>query len=342
VQLILADEVLELGLRHVPNCKSIKGSSVPRGGEVKRMILFLFSALCASVFSSYPAFGLTFEAQQLTATSQRASLQDSVQDPDELTAFVNAMNEPNRARKAVKLETFILHYPNSSALPEAFEEALVSYKGVGNLYDKQYSYEQFEEAKSLRRSEIPVNNLVALAVAFDWTRVEASVLGNQLPEIEAHCAHAQQAVQALSAFVKPSNISEGRYRELRQHLSVVIYGMAGFCEFTRGNYQTARDFYLKTLALDPNNLANLNELAASCLSMHPIDVAGFWYAARSDSLFRKALPTSPDLLFRPLERQYEDYHGSLEGWDQIVRGAASQAAPPPGFTVTQQKVPGAR
>ena len=78
----------------------------------------------------------------------------------------------------------------------------------------------------------------------------------------------------------------------------------------------------------------MTELAIVDLSMDPIDVSGFWYAARAKNL--ELTLYGPNLAADAYpygELKYLDYHGSREGWDQIVAQAVNQNAPPPGFTV---------
>jgi len=60
--------------------------------------------------------------------------------------------------------------------------------------------------------------------------------------------------------------------------------MAGFCAYVARSFVEARSYYRKALQFDPNNLANIRELAMAQLSMDPIDVTGFWYAARARNL----------------------------------------------------------
>jgi hypothetical protein len=305
--------------------------------------LCLFIWFCLAY--NHQAFA-TEANQHHAPQSFSAANRHSAQGIHEYELYSQAKHEPNPAKRALKLESFIMQYPNSSLVLgafESFEESLKLY-----FQPDHPAYRPFDEPGPAARLKGTQGDALSFAMASLWARVDAFVIGPTAPTVKEHCAQTQRSIEAISIFHMPLGTSKEQYGKLRNHLAASIYGMAGFCEFTKSNYLTARDYYLKALPLEPDNLQNLSEVGMSCFLMDPIDPAGFWYLARAETLSSKYpywtsngdIPTEgiqsiPDT-FPALEMAYSRYHGSLEGWHEIKKHAATHTAPPDGFTIIKR------
>ncbi len=89
-------------------------------------------------------------------------------------------------------------------------------------------------------------------------------------------------------------------------------------------YDKARERFLKAIALDPDNLADVYQLSVTMLEPQPSDALGFWYAARAIAIARAAHDaTSASSIDKYARAHYVRYHGSEEGWDGVLTKAAS-------------------
>ena len=61
---------------------------------------------------------------------------------------------------------------------------------------------------------------------------------------------------------------------------------------------------------------------------------GLFFLARAAILAEKDSPVQIAIENYALKK-YRDYHGSVEGWDQVVVAARENTKPPAGFTITK-------
>jgi hypothetical protein len=80
------------------------------------------------------------------------------------------------------------------------------------------------------------------------------------------------------------------------------------------------------------------QLSIAELEMTPLDPRGFWYMARASNL-AKGNDAAVKAISSYAAAKYKLYHGSVDGWDQMVAAAANQTAPPGGFSVTAAPTP---
>ena len=72
--------------------------------------------------------------------------------------------------------------------------------------------------------------------------------------------------------------------------------------------------------------------------MTPLDPRGFWYVARASNL-AKGNDAAVKAISSYGSAKYKRYHGSVDGWGQLVAASMSQTAPPDGFSVTAAPTP---
>ncbi|MBZ5509012.1 MAG: hypothetical protein LAO78_26430 [Acidobacteriia bacterium] len=243
-------------------------------------------------------------------------------------AYASALQEPDAVNKSILLERFLVQHPDSALVPDAMEQTLVAYRSLNR--------EQLSEAERRRPSPINELNLPSLVVAVFLDRRMVAAMPPADPQWKAACQRADVAIRSLSQWPKPTGISADQYLRLRNKAEGIFYGMAGFCAFQTGKHMEARSHLLQSLKVDPNNIANMGYLAMADLETDPIDVTGFWYAAKEETLVRIQYGVDAAGDAYPYgEYKYIQYHGSRAGWGELVAQAATQTAPPPGFTVTR-------
>lgn len=253
----------------------------------------------------------------------------TTQDQSAAEEYASILRDPDLRRKSIQLESFLTQHADSALVAEAERQTLAAYASL--------TREQFIDIQTDRHPE-KATGLPALLVAVFLDRKIVSEMDPSDPRMKAGCQRAHEGIRLLSAWPSPQNLPEDQYQRLRQEAEGIFHGMAGFCAFRKGNYVDARTFFLRSLRFDADNIGNLSQLAIADLEMNPIDVNGFWYAAREETLLLRQYGVNVAADAYPYGKdKYVLYHGSLEGWDEIVAQAATRPTPSPGFTVTPRR-----
>jgi hypothetical protein len=78
------------------------------------------------------------------------------------------------------------------------------------------------------------------------------------------------------------------------------------------------------------------------LRTSPVDPAGFWWAARADSMATAASNSDAQAAIERFAKpRYARYHGGDDGWDGLVTAAGTGLVPPANFAVAQAASPAA-
>ena len=264
------------------------------------------------------AFALVCLLSALACAQQKV-----IRDPAEYNAYISALNQQEPAAKAASMEGFVAQYPNSVVKLDALEQAMAAYQQAGNT-------SKVEET-AVRILQIEPTNVRALAIAAYTTRATATTKGDAKMAEEAG-KFAQSGLVSLSAWRKPEGVSDQDFEKMRTQMKTIFYGAAGFAHLYAKDFAAARESYLKALAIDPSSMQDTYQLAIAELQMTPLDVNGFWYAAKAITLAqREKSPSGADSMAAYARAVYVRYHGSEEGWDNLVTAAATQTAPPPDF-----------
>lgn len=264
---------------------------------------------------------------------QSGSGQKVIRDAAEYNAYINAVNIQDPAQKAAAMEAFVDEYPASVVREDALEQALAAYQQT----NKQADVERIAR-KILELNE---NNLRALAILVAFTRdnLTRGVKGTSPSEL---LALAHRGIEALPKWEKPEGQSDNDFQKLQKQMQIIFYGGAGLAALQQKHYMNARDYYTPAVAADPDDLANTYQLSIADLEMATPDVRGFWYVAHAIHLYEKQKNTSASQAIAQYGlAKYQKFHGSREGWDQVLSVAATTNAPPRDFHVTQATPPSA-
>ena len=259
-------------------------------------------------------------------SQQRAGNQKVIRDPAEYSAYTTAVNMRDPVQRAAALEAFVRNYPDSVVKIEALEHAMAAYQQSGN---------QTKLGETARRIlALQPNSVRALAIITYLDR------NNGQDHNEEVCASAQKGLQEMPRWQAPEGIREAESHKLRAQMAAIFYGALGFCGLGKKDYVAARDYYIKALQISPNNMTDSYQLGITDLEMNPIDPSGFWYIAKAMNLAQaqgnSAASEGMESYAKP---KYRSYHGSEDGWEQLIRRAASESAPPPGEIVEKSQTP---
>jgi tetratricopeptide (TPR) repeat protein len=240
-----------------------------------------------------------------------------IQDQAEYNAYIAALNTQDPAQKAAAMADFLNQYPKSVVRLDAQEQEMAAYQAANN------AAKVMETARTILQ-ENP-NHIRARAIVTAYARSSASNGDSQA--LKESCDDSEKGLQALPAWPKPEDMAEAEFEKLKNQMADIFNGAKGFCALQSKDFAGAKNYYLKAVQLDPNSMQDVFQLSIALLEGNPIDLNGFWYAAKAINLAGKDADTIQKISGYAKAR-YKNYTGNVEGWDQMVAAAATQSAPP--------------
>jgi len=254
--------------------------------------------------------------------SQPQQQKKEIKDPAEYNAYVGAAQQTDAAAKISGLEAFLTQYPNSVMKEDALELLMGTYQQAGN------------QAKVIDAA----NRL--LAVNPDNTRALVLLAYNERAGQKWADArqHAERGLQALAKMAKPDGVSDADFAKQKTQLGGLLNSVAGFSALQLKDYAAAQQFLRPAVEADPNNVENVYPLALAYLTATPPDdVNGLFFIARAANLVSD--PKGKDSIVKFGHNRYQKYHGSDQGWDDLLATTKTTPLPPAGFTIAQYVPP---
>jgi outer membrane protein assembly factor BamD (BamD/ComL family) len=256
-----------------------------------------------------------------------------IKDPAEYNSYIAALREANPQLQAQAFENFLQQYPNSVVKEDALEQLMAAYEKLGN------AAKTAETAGRVLQAD--PNNVRALALMAYTKRTSAEA--GQAPQQNAAEAmqYGQRGLQALATMTKPEGMSDADFEKFKTQVAIIFNGSAGFGALQNKDYANAQKYLQAAVELrykenpnDPTALRDVYPLALAYLEATPINPTGLWWIARA-----VALSNSNPQIVKYGQFKYTKYHGSPEGWDQLLAQAKSSAMPPANFAVAPAPSP---
>ena len=169
------------------------------------------------------------------------------------------------------------------------------------------------------------------------------------PALDAGCKAARQLLDGMGAFFDDSlralpqvaQVSAPDWAKMRTAYAIQAHALLAYDAALKKDDATAEAEYKKVLAIDPTQAATSYQLGATII--HEIKVTsnfGRFPEALYD-LARSLCVTGPNALppagraaaEKALKANYTNYHGSLDGLDDLMKQVADSALPPDGFDI---------
>jgi tetratricopeptide (TPR) repeat protein len=253
--------------------------------------------------------------------------QKVIKDPAEYDAYITALKTSAPKEKAAAMESFLKQYPDSVMKVDALEQAMGAYQQAGDAAKIEDSANRIIALKP--------DHIQALAILTYLRRAKASQ--GDPAALAAMRQSAAKGVELVPNW-KPEGVPPEQAEKLRSQLADIFYGASGFAALQAKDYAAARDSYQKAVAIDPTNPQDVYQLSISDLEMNPMDVTGFWYAAKAAQLLQ-GNPSAQANVSHYTQAKYRKYHGGDDGWDQIAAGVAAQSAPSADFAQSLKRAP---
>ncbi|PSH04437.1 MAG: hypothetical protein CXZ00_06310 [Acidobacteria bacterium] len=280
------------------------------------IMLFLAAATLAAQAQAAPA------GQQQPASGTAAAGEQHkkiIQDPNEYNAYVAAVNTTQLTQKAQMMESYLATYPNSVMKEDALEVLLKTYQQLNNAPQTK--------ATAQRLLQVNPNNLTALALLSYLDRAQAQAGGaDAAASLQEAGQLGARGLQALKTASKPEGYSDEQWNSVKSSFRVIFLASVGHSALQSKDYVTAQNSLKEVVAAQPNDVNSIYLLALAYLSPKPPVVDGLFWIAKAASSAPQLVPYA--------KNQYIRYHGSEEGFDQLMAQAKTAPTIPAGFTVT--------
>ena len=274
------------------------------------------------------AYGQAAAAPQPQASQPQASpsapqaQKKEIKDPAEYNAYVGAVQQTDAAAKISGLEAFLTQYPNSVMKEDALELLMGTYQQANN------QAKVIDTANRLLAAN-PNNARALVLLAYNERAAQKWADAKQ---------HAERGLQAVEKMPKADGVSDADFAKQKTQLSGLLNSVAGFSALQLKDFASAQKFLRPAVEADPNNVENVYPLALSYLTATPPDdVNGLFFIARAANLV--ADPAGKASIIKFGHSRYVKYHGSEQGWDDLLAQTKATPVPPAGFTIAQYVPP---
>ncbi len=268
-------------------------------------------------------------AQPKPATPPAATQKKEIKDPAEYNAYVGAVQQTDAAAKVSGLEAFLTQFPKSVMKEDALELLMGAYQQTGN------------QAKTLETAQkvLQANPCNIRALALLTFNKQAMATGpNAAQNLTDAGQSGEKGLQCLQTAVKPDGTPAAEWDKLKTTAAAIFNNAAGMSAYQAKDYAKAQQFLLEAVKGDQTNVTEVYYLALAYLAPGPTedDVDGLFFIARASNL-----QTSPgkEQIAKYGKSKYVKYHGSEDGWNNLLTLTAGTPLPPANFTVAKYVPP---
>jgi hypothetical protein len=298
---------------------------------MKRSLVAFVVAFASIAVAQAPATPQSSSQPAAAQPGQAAPQQKKeIKDPAEYNAYVGAVQQSDPNAKVSGLEAFLTQYPNSVMKVDALEVLMGAYQQTNN------SAKMMETAQRILTAD--PNNLRALALTAYSKRAAAEANQNPQQNLAEGAQAAQKGLEALKTAPKPEGVSDADFEKQKAQMANIFHGVAGIAALQNKDYPTAQQHLRAAVEAEPNDLRNVYPLALAYLTATPIDGSnGLFFIARAANLAAGS-PGQAQIQSYGLS-QYKKFHGSDQGWTELLATTKTTPVPPAGFSVTQYVPP---
>ena len=272
------------------------------------------------------------QAPAAPAAPAPAAQKPQIKDPAEYNAYVNAVQQADPAAKAQAIEAFLQTYPNSVMKEDALVSLMGAYQQAGNAQKTVDTANRVLQANP--------NNIRALALLAYYYRSLASQGGaDAVKNADLAMHYGQKGLDALPNTPKQDGMSDADFTKFHNELSAIFEGAVGFAALQKKDSALAQKELRAAVEHESQpNIADIYPLATADLETKPMNPEGFWFIIKASGLAQG--PGQQQILDYG-RKKYSRYHGSEDGWADLVKQVQSSQGvmPPAGFTVAAAPPP---
>ena len=284
------------------------------------------------VFATAGAVVQQAAGQAAAAPAAPAAQKPQIKDPAEYNAYVNAVQQADPAAKAQAIEAFLQTYPNTVMKEDALVSLMGAYQQAGNAQKTIDTANRVLQANP--------NNIRALALLAYYYRNMAGQPGpDAAKNADLATQYGQKGLDALPNTPKPEGMSDEDFIKFHNQLGAVFNGAIAYAALQKKDYATSQKDFRDAVKLEAQpDITDLYQLSQADLQASPVNPEGFWFIVKAAQL---AQGTGPQLMLDYGRKKYIRYHGSEDGWADLVKQAQASTSvmPPAGLTVAAAPPP---
>jgi tetratricopeptide (TPR) repeat protein len=264
----------------------------------------------------------TFVLLSLVVAAASAIAQNSPSESEQV-AYETAIHRKQVQTRTKGLELFLKNFPNSTLKERALESLADAYYQSGDIQKEQVTFERLFKVNpdNLRGLELKAQLMQFMLFGCDSGDCE-----------QEQMSLADHGFRVLRSVSRPKYLSDAEFGHQKAAAAFAFHHLAGVAALMQHDYRIAQEHLSFVVEAYPNNLSYVYPLAIAYLNSSPPDMLrGLFFMARA-----AALSTAPHRkkIDQYGGQQYEKYHGSAEGWTDVVRLAKANQQMPSGFTIT--------
>ena len=151
--------------------------------------------------------------------------------------------------------------------------------------------------------------------------------------------YGERGLQALQTMQKPAGMSDADFTKLHNETGAIFDGAVAFAALQAKDYATAQKDLREAVSEESQpTIADIYPLATADLEAKPMNPEGFWFIVKASQMAQGA---GQQQILDYGHKKYVRYHGSEQGWTELVNDAkaSSNIMPPAGFTVAAAPPP---
>jgi tetratricopeptide (TPR) repeat protein len=291
--------------------------------------MLLVAAVTAFAQTAAPAQPAAPAPTAAPAQTTAPAPKKEMKDPAEYNAYMGAQQQTDDAAKISGFEAFVKQFPNSSYKEDALELLMIAYQKTGN------------QAKMLETAQkiLEVNPCNLRALALIAYSKKAAATGPNAQQSLAEAGQAgEKGLQCLQTATPPQGMAPADWDKLKTTTSGIFNDAAGMAAYTAKDYAKAEKYLRGAVETDPTNLTDVYYLGLADLAPGAAenDVDGLYFIARAANLQTGA---GRDQIIKFGKSKYVKYHGSEDGWSDLLAKVATTPLPPADFTIAKYVPP---
>jgi tetratricopeptide (TPR) repeat protein len=260
------------------------------------------------------------------AAPASAEPQKNWKDRAEYDLYVSIGQDTNPKTRLEKLQQWEKQYPTTEWNKERQTALLTTYAALNDGKNAE------DQAKKILADD-PKNFTASYYIMLFTQPLYGQ---NQSPEI---LNDGEKAAKAILDNIDspPPNVTADQWAKLRPDVEVMGHNNLGFIDMQRKDWAAAETELQKVLTANPNNATVDYQMGTAIASEKKVDripAALFYFARAATYSGPGELPAAgKQAAMTYVQKQYKNFHGSDEGFNDLVAAAKANATPPAGFSI---------
>ncbi len=260
------------------------------------------------------------------AAPSSATPQKNWKDRAEYDLYVSIGQDTKPETRLEKLKEWEMKYPKTDWIDARRTAFLTTYAALNDPKDA------VEAAKTILAMDPKDFTALYYTMYFTQALYAQTKSADVLDEGE-------KAAKAILEHIDtpPPNVQEAAWAKLRPQVELLAHRNLGWIAMQHMSWDAAQAEFQKTLMMNPNDAEVdywMGTVIASQKKLDQLPVAMFYFARAATYTGQGALPAAAQqTALTYVQKQYKNFHGSDDGFNDLVAAAKANAMPPAGFTI---------